>query len=139
MDALEFVLPTLLVNSVVTLSPGIPWRLSARSICKIFPPLSWKIPPLSWKISSIPCSWARRWNAGPPASVFQAVPSRGAAPSCRHQFRNRDTQCPGETLDIVETDIALPAFDSARSEEHTSELQSLMRISYAVFCLKKKI
>src|SRR3546814_3500119 len=32
------------------------------------------------------------------------------------------------------TEIAL----SSRSEEHTSELQSLMRISYAVFCLKKK-
>src|SRR3546814_2541025 len=32
------------------------------------------------------------------------------------------------------------AFTNAvRSEEHTSELQSLMRISYAVFCLKKKI
>src|SRR3546814_8935814 len=29
--------------------------------------------------------------------------------------------------------------DADRSEEHTSELQSLMRISYAVFCLKKKI
>src|SRR3546814_2845676 len=29
-------------------------------------------------------------------------------------------------------------FTSDRSEEHTSELQSLMRISYAVFCLKKK-
>src|SRR3546814_7281069 len=28
--------------------------------------------------------------------------------------------------------------DDARSEEHTSELQSLMRTSYAVFCLKKK-
>src|SRR3546814_7879077 len=28
--------------------------------------------------------------------------------------------------------------DACRSEEHTSELQSLMRISYAVFCLKKK-
>src|SRR3546814_18370502 len=28
--------------------------------------------------------------------------------------------------------------DNIRSEEHTSELQSLMRISYAVFCLKKK-
>src|SRR3546814_6588077 len=28
--------------------------------------------------------------------------------------------------------------DTTRSEEHTSELQSLMRISYAVFCLKKK-
>src|SRR3546814_9748405 len=31
-----------------------------------------------------------------------------------------------------------PAIDIVRSEEHTSELQSLMRISYAVFCLKKK-
>src|SRR3546814_6344734 len=30
------------------------------------------------------------------------------------------------------------ASGDARSEEHTSELQSLMRISYAVFCLKKK-
>src|SRR3546814_8064965 len=30
------------------------------------------------------------------------------------------------------------AKESGRSEEHTSELQSLMRISYAVFCLKKK-
>src|SRR3546814_6720389 len=30
------------------------------------------------------------------------------------------------------------ASDQPRSEEHTSELQSLMRISYAVFCLKKK-
>src|SRR3546814_8123858 len=30
------------------------------------------------------------------------------------------------------------AVDCIRSEEHTSELQSLMRISYAVFCLKKK-
>src|SRR3546814_8112425 len=31
-----------------------------------------------------------------------------------------------------------PRLVDARSEEHTSELQSLMRISYAVFCLKKK-
>src|SRR3546814_2898573 len=31
-----------------------------------------------------------------------------------------------------------PTPSAARSEEHTSELQSLMRISYAVFCLKKK-
>src|SRR3546814_10519886 len=36
------------------------------------------------------------------------------------------------------THCAAIAFTSARSEEHTSELQSLMRISYAVFCLKKK-
>src|SRR3546814_7510304 len=45
-------------------------------------------------------------------------------------------------------DMLVPAYDDAagitaafnlnRSEEHTSELQSLMRISYAVFCLKQK-
>src|SRR3546814_5558399 len=34
---------------------------------------------------------------------------------------------------------ACPPSGQRRSEEHTSELQSLMRISYAVFCLKKKI
>src|SRR3546814_10065434 len=34
--------------------------------------------------------------------------------------------------------IAQPTIPAVRSEEHTSELQSLMRISYAVFCLKKK-
>src|SRR3546814_4722685 len=35
------------------------------------------------------------------------------------------------------TEVAFQLLDD-RSEEHTSELQSLMRISYAVFCLKKK-
>src|SRR3546814_1637348 len=35
-------------------------------------------------------------------------------------------------------DAAAGAANHDRSEEHTSELQSLMRISYAVFCLKKK-
>src|SRR3546814_4692532 len=34
--------------------------------------------------------------------------------------------------------MSLPMPSSLRSEEHTSELQSLMRISYAVFCLKQK-
>src|SRR3546814_3157673 len=34
--------------------------------------------------------------------------------------------------------LVVRASEQARSEEHTSELQSLMRISYAVFCLKKK-
>src|SRR3546814_3213263 len=34
--------------------------------------------------------------------------------------------------------LTVCAVDWLRSEEHTSELQSLMRISYAVFCLKKK-
>src|SRR3546814_3243138 len=35
-------------------------------------------------------------------------------------------------------DLSSLGLTSVRSEEHTSELQSLMRISYAVFCLKKK-
>src|SRR3546814_1859323 len=56
-------------------------------------------------------------------------------------FRSLDDDRRGETAidrnqrgsaDIVELERLL------RSEEHTSELQSLMRISYAVFCLKKK-
>src|SRR3546814_5839148 len=42
----------------------------------------------------------------------------------------------GQLGDIVFVDV--PDEGKTRSEEHTSELQSLMRISYAVFCLKKK-
>src|SRR3546814_8637566 len=43
-------------------------------------------------------------------------------------------------LDVELPDInGLDLQRQIRSEEHTSELQSLMRISYAVFCLKKKI
>src|SRR3546814_2168094 len=46
---------------------------------------------------------------------------------------NRARHAPDQTLGaLVSLQIAI------RSEEHTSELQSLMRISYAVFCLKKK-
>src|SRR3546814_2043663 len=41
---------------------------------------------------------------------------------------------PKEMLPVVDRPLI-----QYRSEEHTSELQSLMRISYAVFCLKKKI
>src|SRR3546814_2555991 len=40
--------------------------------------------------------------------------------------------------DFGQTLATYGAGDGPRSEEHTSELQSLMRISYAVFCLKKK-
>src|SRR3546814_5247820 len=42
---------------------------------------------------------------------------------------------------LIVSDCWTPLYDywiNTRSEEHTSELQSLMRISYAVFCLKKK-
>src|SRR3546814_1269810 len=50
--------------------------------------------------------------------------------SCAGDFGNywRTT-----VLDYISSDVI-----DVRSEEHTSELQSLMRISYAVFCLKKK-
>src|SRR3546814_4835373 len=45
----------------------------------------------------------------------------------------------GRQSALRESSIARPGLNVAeRSEEHTSELQSLMRISYAVFCLKKK-
>src|SRR3546814_8654624 len=42
---------------------------------------------------------------------------------------------PGASADTTEKNVTQVI---ERSEEHTSELQSLMRISYAVFCLKKK-
>src|SRR3546814_2039623 len=41
-------------------------------------------------------------------------------------------------VDLGDLGVGDPAAFGFRSEEHTSELQSLMRISYAVFCLKKK-
>src|SRR3546814_5583603 len=41
-------------------------------------------------------------------------------------------------IEIGTAPAIFPASRPDRSEEHTSELQSLMRISYAVFCLKKK-
>src|SRR3546814_9708783 len=45
---------------------------------------------------------------------------------------------PGGGLAVVLLAMITALAPAARSEEHTSELQSLMRISYAVFCLKKK-
>src|SRR3546814_3469552 len=44
-----------------------------------------------------------------------------------------------QPLDVPRMDEFVAQRVELRSEEHTSELQSLMRISYAVFCLKKKI
>src|SRR3546814_5467417 len=52
---------------------------------------------------------------------------------CNETFR-KTTTCP-EPIEFSVGDLARV---QRRSEEHTSELQSLMRISYAVFCLKKK-
>src|SRR3546814_7017327 len=58
------------------------------------------------------------------SSSSAAAASIARASRCRASFSDRH---PGLRRD-----------DEDRSEEHTSELQSLMRISYAVFCLKKK-
>src|SRR3546814_3642897 len=48
-------------------------------------------------------------------------------------------ECPAIILDHADYVGSTSGILAYRSEEHTSELQSLMRISYAVFCLKKKI
>src|SRR3546814_6544209 len=63
------------------------------------------------------------------------------------KFRFLHTElCPGDSAGYILPDIAQHTLEKSegfllifiRSEEHTSELQSLMRISYAVFCLKTK-
>src|SRR3546814_8880761 len=81
--------------------------------------------------------------------------------SCHQSCPNRQVRLSPQVLDSPENSVAIPkeryrsaklrvryflfarfrpkmANSILRSEEHTSELQSLMRISYAVFCLKKK-
>src|SRR3546814_14195172 len=72
------------------------------------------------------------------ATIAVALP-RGAAILDRHRLavdleigrRNAHTA-------IDQREVERLAFGKARSEEHTSELQSLMRMSYAVFCWKQK-
>src|SRR3546814_3820241 len=84
----------------------------------------------------------------PYTTLFRSVPVGDRGERVRHR--------PGERADrrqgcdhLAVRRVPLPGRVAAeaavrdplhgRSEEHTSELQSLMRISYAVFCLKKKI
>src|SRR3546814_19355299 len=58
----------------------------------------------------------------------------------RGRFRKRgldDPEGADEALESAQRLSVAPGARYHRSEEHTSELQSLMRISYAVFCLKK--
>src|SRR3546814_4499883 len=78
-----------------------------------------------------------------------------AGSSCTGSSRKRSESAIDRLLERIDADAAIGVeetlarlavrlidigrlFDRIRSEEHTSELQSLMRISYAVFCLKKK-
>src|SRR3546814_3900004 len=74
-------------------------------------------------------------SAPPPRTMPKAVPSTADAARASDNV----------TVCVVPLTWTIPAVRSeppdtvsSRSEEHTSELQSLMRISYAVFCLKKK-
>src|SRR3546814_3383800 len=75
--------------------------------------------------------WAVRegWMAHNPVARLR-VGERAAPEGKRAPFSN-------EQLQAIFSEPPWSPRD-ARSEEHTSELQSLMRISYAVFCLKKK-
>src|SRR3546814_4402076 len=61
--------------------------------------------------------------------VCQTMLAAGVMPIVKH--------IPGHGRDRVDSHKELPVVDT-RSEEHTSELQSLMRTPYAVFCLKTK-
>src|SRR3546814_5089767 len=86
-------------------------------------------PPRSTRTDTLfPYTTLFRSRPSPPPSPRSASGSarRRALTSDRHR-RTAGRQC---------ASCAAPLPD-ARSEEHTSELQSLMRISYAVFCLKK--
>src|SRR3546814_1573980 len=75
---------------------------------------------------------------GEGARLEEDVLVEDAAPDRLHRHQqdvpgDSEEQCRGQPADQ-------PGGEAGeRSEEHTSELQSLMRISYAVFCLKKKI
>src|SRR3546814_6046590 len=75
--------------------------------------------------------------------VFQAAEARKGARARLSQTPNgRDRRAEWATDEHVLSDVLHYRWGQVRtllrSEEHTSELQSLMRISYAVFCLKKK-
>src|SRR3546814_4564922 len=64
--------------------------------------------------------------------VFQAQEYQAGILAVPREVEARNRECGLDQIAFVRVQV-LP-----RSEEHTSELQSLMRISYAVFCLKKK-
>src|SRR3546814_3831883 len=78
---------------------------------------------------------SREYGVGDGFTVPANVPGE---PSGSCSFANvADIPVDEATLPLAQL-VGIFAFERARSEEHTSELQSLMRISYAVFCLKKK-
>src|SRR3546814_10654093 len=74
----------------------------------------------------------------PYTTLFRSTSSAIPPPSTSRS-RPSPTRAPEDDMHGPEEGQQLQAeADKERSEEHTSELQSLMRISYAVFCLEKK-
>src|SRR3546814_10282197 len=71
----------------------------------------------------------------PYTTLFRSAGGDAAGPGKQHLFPGRPAHHHGPRRQERDPDRRI----RGRSEEHTSELQSLMRISYAVFCLKKKI
>src|SRR3546814_4152546 len=71
------------------------------------------------------------------ARATASAPSLGGSISMRSNRPRSRSHCTS-TSNKFKVENAVLASSPCRSEEHTSELQSLMRISYAVFCLKKK-
>src|SRR3546814_3574812 len=69
--------------------------------------------------------------------LYPAAAGRSGDSPGRRARRNPGTPCRVDASARFRQ-AGLAAVPRLRSEEHTSELQSLMRISYAVFCLKKK-
>src|SRR3546814_3381289 len=68
------------------------------------------------------------------AAVAVAAPAAGGAAAAAEE----QTEFTVVLAEIGANKVSVIKAVRERSEEHTSELQSLMRISYAVFCLKKK-
>src|SRR3546814_8758988 len=82
-------------------------------------------------------------SRGDGSSSFAArLARRSRVSAARIDPARRDHAAHVESRWTVENPMSrsmlMPSGSRTRSEEHTSELQSLMRISYAVFCLKKK-
>src|SRR3546814_4890750 len=77
-------------------------------------------------------------SPGPPTSPPPTAPTTVPAMYGSELARFSAINPPSPTRPAVRSDTLAGAIFDARSEEHTSELQSLMRISYAVLCLKKK-
>src|SRR3546814_3738338 len=69
--------------------------------------------------------------------AFQCTGIKGLAPECLFLLHASVLLCLGRRFTSRRA-VGAGKRKGRRSEEHTSELQSLMRISYAVFCLKKK-